>query len=260
MWGKAAWEWISDNKIRAMVRSLRARNYLPIVLIFPHDLHEKREMFGERKYLSFCRAENVHFINLRRIFLTALENGGSEAVLMRDAAHLSRAAGKIFARFVSDVLDRMAVSRPAANGDVRDDASFRVIPSSELFAAGRLIEWSSSYRSAIHGRLGIGDVLQIPIDADERLAAIMINTGAFGGTVAVSNGERTATKCMTIYRNADLPDQFHSILVDIVQPIKGGRQGATIEIVAEGTSPSEGTLEGRPTIPAATARSKSKAS
>ncbi len=119
----------------------------------------------------------------------------------------------------------------------------------ELFPPERLVDRESSLRSATFGSLRTGETLRLDVTDQERIAALMINTGAKGGTVAIRGGGNEAIKALTIYWRKNQPDIYSSILVDMAAPITGGPEGVTVEIVDKDRAPSEKTLEVKPTLP-----------
>jgi hypothetical protein len=249
IWGEARWRPFASRNIRTAGSRLRSKNYLPIVLVLPHDLHVDHQMSGERTHEAVCIAEKINFINLRKVFFAALRKGGTSEALMRDGAHMSGRAAQIVGTFMSDILERIAATVPSTANFATRVASHRVVLAQELFSPSRLVEHKSSLRSARYGRLLIGEVLHLPVNCGESVGAVMINTGAMGGTVVLRGKEGQVVKSLTIYWFEDRPELFSSILVDILGLVTGSPKGATIEIATPDSIVTEATLEGKRSLP-----------
>jgi hypothetical protein len=220
-----------------------------MLLMLPSDLFERRDSLGERLHHAFCLRENVHFINLRKIFHAALDAGADKQALMKDDWHMSPGAADLFARFLTEVIDQLATTRLSTRSRVSSVLSTRTVLATELFRGNALIPRKSSLHSASFGRLGSGDVVRIPVGPDERLAGLVVNCGAEGGTLAIRGKRGEAVKSMTFEWSGHRPEVFFSLLVDIAQPIVGGDDGVTIEIVSDDRAPTEPTIHGRPARP-----------
>jgi SAM-dependent methyltransferase len=168
---------------------------------------------------------------------------------MRDNSHLSAAAGEVLGGLFSALMDRMATSQPTFAEFAGAMVASRVVPAVELFSVDRLVVRQSSLRGATYGRLLAGDLLRLPAGESERIAAIMLNTGAKGGTVAIRGGNSEVIKPLTSYWREAEPEVFSSYLVDILAPVTGGAGGITIEIVDKDRTPTEPTLMCRPVLP-----------
>jgi hypothetical protein len=134
---------------------------------------------------------------------------------------------------------------PQSNSIVRS----RVVYAPELFPQTALVDHGSSLRSALHGRLAVGDVLHIPLANSERLRGIMINAGAKGGTVMLRSGDAEILKSMTAYWDTERPDRFGSLLIDFAYPLAGHSGGIIMKIVDFNTAHTEPTIHAKPILP-----------
>jgi hypothetical protein len=125
----------------------------------------------------------------------------------------------------------------------------KVVYATELFPPAALVDRGSSLRSALHGRLAIGETLHIPTQDKERVRGVMVNVGAKGGTVMLRSREAEIIKSMTIYFDAKHPDWFSSLLVDFSYPLAGGCGGVTMQLMGSEVVPSEPTIHAKPLIP-----------
>jgi hypothetical protein len=242
------WRKEVEDNFRTTISLLRSLNYTPIAVLEPVDMDVAFLPIQEEIYGALCASERVAVVNLRECFRLALSQGGKLRPLMRDRAHMSSAAGKIVGRFFAEVADLVAGMLPIPTRFVSDAVTFRVVEAAELFPADRLVARESRLRGADFGCLKSGQVLRVPASNNERLAAVMINTGAKGATVAIQGSNGRIVKSLTCYWDPVQPEIFSSLLVDMVAPVLGGADGIEIAIVEDVAKPTEGTLTGRPVL------------
>lgn len=77
----------------------------------------------------------------------------------------------------------------------------------------------------------------------------MINTGAWGATVALRGAGVEVIKPLTVYWDSEHPDWYIAMFVDIAQPLLGGPAGVTLEIVNRDAVPTERTIHVKPPLP-----------
>jgi hypothetical protein len=249
LWGPANARRIIGDNIRTLASRLNAMSYIPVVLVMPSDLDKEQELLGERLHCDICREEGITYFNLHRLFRSLIAAGGSIAALMRDDCHISGSAGELVARFLAEIVDRAGSAAWSQSAQTASVVRARAIPASQFFPAETLVERKSSWRSAPYGRLNLGEVIGIPIGGGERLAGILINMGAKGGTVVIQGAGCEVTKSLTAYWDEAHPDQYSAMLVDIAQTIVGGPSGVTMKIVSSDRAPTERTLHARRVLP-----------
>jgi SAM-dependent methyltransferase len=238
-----------ERNLKTLMMRLRSLGYTPLVLLAASDIDADYKPVQDRVYEAVCAAAGVSIINLRIILRRALFEGATVSALMRDGSHLSAAAGAVLGELLSALIDRMAASRPAMAEIVSEVIATRVVPSAELFSADRLVTHESSLRRATCGRLRTGDVLRVPARQNERIGAILLNTGAKGGIVAIRGAAGEVIKSLTSYWHEADPEAFSSYIVDILAPVTGGDAGIAIEIVDKDWTPTETTLMNRRILP-----------
>ena len=194
-------------------------------------------------------AEKINFIDMRRLVLGAIARGANRDDLMRDDYHISEQASNELATFLASVVQHMNAKSPAIVPQSASVLQARVAYASELFGQAALVDRGTSLRSALHGRLAIGDTLHVPMRGNERLRGIMINVGALGGTIILRSGQVEVIKSMTAYWSADRPDLFGSLLIDFAHPLLGGAEGVTIQMAGPGVMPTEPTIHAKPGLP-----------
>jgi glycosyltransferase involved in cell wall biosynthesis len=249
LWSSECAPEIIAGNIRTMAARLRAMNYLPILLICASDFHVSGEPFGHALYRDVCIKERINFIDLRRMVLGAIGQGTPRDMLMRDDCHLSDGAGDAVADFIASVMRRMGASSSSSVSRSDVVVPSRVLYATDLVPPAALVARGSSLRSALHARVVRGDVVGIPVRAGERLAGVMINIGAKGGTIALRSDGMKVVKSLTAYWNPDRPDWYCAMFIDIAQPLLGGPAGVTLEIVDQDAVPTERTLHAKPVLP-----------
>jgi hypothetical protein len=248
LWGETNGRQVIAANLRTLSNRLRSLGYFPILAILPTEL--KVEPFlGEVLHDAFCRQENLNFVNVRSMVRRALHSGADETALMRDDWHMTERASELFAGFVNAFLDRLRTMPARKSRRVSSALSGRIVPAEQLFPRGALVKRTSSLRSEYYGRLAKGAVINVPLAVDERVAALMVNAGAKGGTIAIRGRNAEAIKNLTFEWSNYKPEMFFSLLVDVAQPIIGGEGGVTIEIVPDERMPTEPTIHGRPAPP-----------
>ena len=249
LWGESDAGGIIARNIRTIANHLRSKDYLPVVVITPSALELEMDLIAETLHIDACLQQQINFINLRSIFRSALARGTSQSALMRDNFHMSKSTADLVANLFGQVIELMQKTTPVRTPQTVSTMPTRVVPARELFAKAELIELGSTLRMAQYGRLKIGDIIRIPARNDERVAAIMINLGAKGATIALRGKDCEVIKAMTAYWQIDHPESYCAMLVDIGGPIIGGDLGVTIEIVPSDIVPTEPTIHGRPARP-----------
>ena len=249
LWGTANAPGIIESNIRSIASTLSAKNYLPVVLLLPLDLDKQPDAFGERLYCETCIQAGINFVNLRQLFRSVFADGVGMGALMRDNAHMSDRAAELVARFFAEIIERARSGAWSRGMDSTSIFRSRIIEAPQLFPAGAIVTRESSQRSALYGRLGLGEMIRIPIGSRERLAGILINTGAKGGMVTIRGSNIEVTKSLTVYWDDDHPDWYIAMLVDVAGSIHGGPSGVTMELVAGDRVPTEPTLHARPALP-----------
>jgi hypothetical protein len=248
LWGETNARQVIAANLRTLGNRLRALGYLPILAILPAELAVDA-LLGERLHDAFCRQENLNFVNVRSMVRKALDAGADETALMRDNWHMSERANDLFAGFIGEFLDRLPTMPARKSRRVSSVLSSRMVAADRLFAQSALVERSSSLRSKYYGQLAKGAVINVPLAEDERIAALMVNAGAMGGTIAIRGRNAEAVKNLTFEWSNHKPEMFFSLLVDVAQPILGGQGGVTIEIIPDERMPTERTIHGRPAPP-----------
>jgi hypothetical protein len=248
LWGTARAPHIVGGNIRTIASRLSAMNYIPVVVIMPSNLDSDFELLGEQLHRDICLDEKINFINLRQLFRSAAA-GVSLSTLMRDGGHMSDAAARQVARFFAEIVAQ--VYGGEWSSDARSTPVFRArtIEAAQIFGANAMVKRESSIRSAFYGRLNLGETIRIPVQDTERLAGILINTGAKGGTVVIEGSNAEITKSLTVYWHEDHPEWYGALLVDVAGPILGGPSGVTMTVAPADRAPTERTLHGRPVLP-----------
>jgi hypothetical protein len=239
---------ISDN-IRTMVARLKSTHFVPILVVSASMLDLEQEPYGDVLHRKICVAEGINFIDIRRLVLLAMMRGARRDVLMRDDYHISEQTSDELAAFLATVVKRMNAKSAATVPQSASIVEARVVYASELFARTALVDRGSSLRSALHGRLAIGETLHVPMRRNERLRGIMINVGAQGGTIELRSGEVEIIKSMTTYWTADRPESFGSLLIDFAHPLLGGAEGVTIRMVDRDVVPTQPTIHAKSILP-----------
>ena len=249
LWGKySAQSTIAEN-IRTVAARLRSLKYFPILIISASLLDEECEPYGNALHRDICERERINFVDIRALMLRAIKRGASRDALMRDDYHMSDRSSDAVASCLAALVRRIngtsATFVPQSNSIVRS----KVVYAPELFPQTALVDRGSSLRSALHGRLAVGDVLHIPIANSERLRGIMINAGAKGGTVMLRSGEAEILKSMTAYWDTERPDRFGSLLIDFAYPLAGHSGGVIMKIVDFNAVHTEPTIYAKPILP-----------
>jgi hypothetical protein len=188
---------------------------------------------------------SINFIDLRGQLVGAMRRGAGLHSLMKDDYHISAGAADEVATFLAAVVRRMNATSVTPVPQSAAILQGRVVYARELFPLSALVDRGSSLRSAVHGRLAIGDSLYIPMAKNERLRGVMINVGAKGGTVAFRGREAVIIKSMTAYWDAEHPEWFGSLLID---PLPGGAGGLIMQIVDPDAVPTERTIHSKPIL------------
>jgi len=249
LWGRQNAPRTIAHNIRTIAARLRSLNYFPILLLSASNLDLEFESFGHTVHREVCVKERINFIDLRSLVLAAIKRGASRNALMRDNFHLTEQASDAVSEFLAVVIRRMNGTSPTLVPLSASIVPSRVVHAKELFPHSALVARGSSLRSALYGRLAIGDVVKIPARNTERLSAIMINMGAKGGTVALKNDSSEIIKSMTAHWDVERPDWYSALLVDFAHPLVGGSAGLTIEIVDCEAGPTEATIHAKPVAP-----------
>ena len=248
LWGEKESRHVIAANVRTISYRLRARGYFPIVAMMPAELMVE-PLLGERLYEACCRQNYLNFINLRHMFRMAIRAGVGETALMRDNWHMAERPSELFAGFLGELLVRLSVMPVRKSRRISSALSTRIVPAERLFPPGALVKRSTSLRSEYYGKLAKGSVLNVPIGEGERVAGLMVNVGAKGGTVAIRGSNAQVVKSLTFDWSNHQPEVFFSLLVDIAKPIIGGADCVTIEIVPDEMTPTERTIHGRPAPP-----------
>jgi hypothetical protein len=196
-----------------------------------------------------CLQQQICFINLRAMFRSARARGAGVAALMRDEHHMSSQAADLVARFFAAVLEQMRRSKPDYARRSAFVVSSRVVRAQDLFAGEALIERRTNLRKAFYGLHRVGERLRIPARLGERLAAVMINTGARGATISCRGKNAEVVKSMTAYWQDRHPECFSAMLIDFRQRVASDGAGLTMEILSSSAVPTEPTIHGRPVCP-----------
>jgi hypothetical protein len=249
LWGRQNAPRIILDNIRTVVAKLRSANFMPILLVSASMIDLESEPYGDALHREICMAEGINFIDMRRLVLGAIERGASRDALMRDDYHISEHTSDELATFLATVIKSMNAKSTVIAPQSASIVQARVAYASELFSRAALVDRGSSLRSALHGRLAIGETLHIPMRSNERLRGMMVNVGAQGGTIALRSGEVEVIKSMTSYWTADHPEQFGSLLIDFAHPLLGGAEGVTIRMVGLDVIPTEPTIHTKSMLP-----------
>lgn len=249
LWGRERARHIIAANLGTMAARLRGMNFLPIVLICASDFHIEGEPFGHALHREICSKQGINFVDLRRIVREAIERGVPRDSLMRDDCHLSDAAGDAVAEFLAAIMRRTGATPSISVSRSHPILPSRVIRAEELFPQTALVDRGSALRSALHGRVKAADIIHIPARTGERLSGIMINTGAWGATVALRGAGVEVIKPLTVYWDSEHPDWYIAMFVDIAQPLLGGPAGVTLEIVDRDAVPTERTIHVKPPLP-----------
>ena len=150
-------------------------NFMPILLVSASALDLKSEPYGDALHREICAAERINFIDMRRLVLGAIERGASRRALMRDEYHISERASDEVATFLAAVVKRMSAKSFATVPQSASILRAKVAYARELFSRAALVDRGASLRSALHGRLAIGDTLHIPMRDNEHLRGIIID-------------------------------------------------------------------------------------
>lgn len=231
-----------------IVARIRKAGGIPILLIVPSYAGLNKPSVGEEVHLQFCEANCIHYLNTARLFREALAMGCPRDILMRDESHMSATVTPVIGELISEAVQALRAAETEPVSAESRDWRVRVIKAESLVPPDRLIEHASSFYKAPFLVLRSAERLTLNINATEMLVGVMANTGALGGNLRLV-GDRTIVKSMTIYWDAARPDWFTSIMVDLVEPLRGSPSGITIELVGENMVATEGTLHHKPTLP-----------
>lgn len=234
---------IADN-IRTIIARLRAMKFFPI-LVF---LGDAQDPYGSALHREICKAEQVSFLDVRNLLDQALRLDVSRASLMKDDYHISAAVAEEVAATLAAILARMNESEVEYVSRSATILQARVLEAWELFSPSDLIDRGSSLRSALYGRLTMGNSLRVHLAQDEYLRAIMINVGAPGGTVAIRDDKAAIVKSMTVYWDEKQPDSFGSILIDFAHPLPGGTGVLVMQMLGVDAIPTERTIHVKPML------------
>jgi hypothetical protein len=248
LWGRESGAHIVTTNIGTIAARLRSMHFLPILFLCASHLDEDVPL-GHALHREVCVKEQINFIDLRRMVLEAIARGASCDSLMRDDCHLSDRAGDAVAEFLAAVIRRMNATMPALVGRSTAIVPSRAVYANGLFPQSALVDRNSSQRSATYGRLVMGDVVRIPVRPTERLAGVLINTGAPGGTIALRNGETEIIKSMMLRWAPEQPDRYAAMFVDFAQPPIGGPSGITMAIADRDAVATERTIHAQPPLP-----------
>jgi len=249
LWGQEnAPNYIADN-IRTIVARLRSMNFLPIMVLAASCPNFEFEPFGNKLHSDICVEERINFIDIRRLVIEAIGHGAKQADLMRDDYHLSERAAEAVAAFLEAIVRLIDATTVTFQSQSASVLQSRAIYASQLFPPSALISRGSSLRAALHGRLGIGETVHLPMASTERLAGLMMNVGSKGGMVVLRGNGPEVVKSMTTYWNPARPDSFGSAMIDFGHPLPGGVAGVTIQIVDPDAVPTEPTIHCKPIIP-----------
>jgi hypothetical protein len=246
LWGEARASSVIGRNLRTLLNHLRSANYLPIILLLPWKLSGGRNSLGERVHREVCERENVNFLNVRDLFREAMERGGDKDVLMSDEWHMSRAANKVFGRFLADVIDGLKPRRLRSVPTRSSGLKTRVALADGLFPPSVVVRRQSSFRSGSYGRLSPGQKMAIPLDDDENLQGLMVNAGAQGAIATLRARRGEAVKSFKYKWSGHDPPKYIAVFADIAQPICGGT--ATMEVLSEPRQPTEKTIYAQPVI------------
>jgi hypothetical protein len=237
---------IKEN-IRSIVAITRSLGATPIVTIIPSQATLKAATQAERAHLEVCEQEGVHYLNVADFFREALsQNVVTLDLLMRDSAHMSALVtpliGEALAKglkTIEEAASRQTTHRTAVR-------KLRAVKAQSLFPENSLIERESSVYQSVYGKLQQGMRITVPVEEDECLLALMLNTGGLGANVGFSNGESSAVKSLIVYWDKKDPDWFTAICVDFKRPLPGSKAGIEVEILSPDAEATERTLHQKP--------------
>jgi hypothetical protein len=246
LWGKANAAREVSGQLRDLTTKLVSLNYFPIVLILPWQIDDKGVEPGQKIHTDFCMRSGVPFLDLRKLFQHLVHSGCCDAAaLMRDDFHMSENAAECLAAFFRGAL-KAGGTVPRPKGRRGEPPRSRVLGAADLFPQDALVVRKTSHRGAAFGAMSTGSSISVPVGADEKLAGLMVNAGAIGGTVRISGRSHSVIKQLNLKWSVQ-PNRNWAVFVDIAGPALGGPDGVRIDVVDSGTSPTETTVHvGKP--------------
>jgi hypothetical protein len=237
---------IREN-IRSIVAITRSYGATPIITIIPSHETLRAATPAERAHLEVCKQEGVHYLNVAEFFREALSRKlVTLDFLMRDSAHMSTLVTPLIGEALAKGLGAINAAISQQTTHHTAVRKLRAVKAQSLFPEGSIIERKSSVYQSTYGKLRQGMRITVPVDENESLLALMMNTGGLGANVGFSSGESSAVKSLVVYWDKKNPDWFTAICVDFKHPLPGSRSGIDVEILQPDAEPTERTLHQKP--------------
>jgi hypothetical protein len=235
-------------QLGSIATAVRAAEARLLLLILPSLSGLIAPDKAEAVHVSFCLENLIPFLNIAELFRIAVRRGFDRGDLLRDPSHMSPRTAPAIGRLVAQSIDRVKTGPQAIRPVSTPSRRSRRLLAADMAGPLQYTEHASSLHRAKFAVLRSGDMMRLPIGEREALIGLMINTGAFGAQVALSNDELTIVKPMTIYWDAARPDWFTAILVDLLCPLQGSETGIVIRVTHPDAAPTEATLHQKPSL------------
>lgn len=235
--------------LTTLVADIRTRGATPVMLILPTRRGDEGIPLGERVFRATAAMNFVHVLDVARLFVEAMADGTCEDRLLSDPFHMAVAVTPVVGALV---LDAVALLRrvPQQRLDLPVAAMpTRTILATDLVAAAECIVRSSSVYAGAFLTLGETGALTLPLAPGESLIGLMINTGAPGGALHLTVGDRCTVKPLTIYWDAEHPEWFTAIFVDLETPFSGDGGPVVVTLASPDAGATERTSHLRTPLP-----------
>lgn len=235
--------------MQALIFELRRHGVTPLITVLPTKLGQRGETMGERAHIAAAQSASVPWLNLSTLFRRLDAEGGKSAALMRDDVHMNHLAtpivGRLFARAVEHVMRHPAkqVSEPVP------PQRGRAVLATDITTGDAVVERASRLRTSQCAVLQTGSELMLPVAEDERLIALVVNTGAPGAMVEFTAGAQRVVKRMICCWNTGAPDNLVVQTMDLRDAMRGGADGIRLRILSEDAAQTEQTLHQMAPLP-----------